>query len=78
MIKKITLIASMLLAVGCASNDGLEQKVANLSNKVDKLTMDLAKVKAQQEKNTQAISALETAQEQTNQRIDNVAASYIK
>ncbi|GLX79559.1 hypothetical protein tinsulaeT_28990 [Thalassotalea insulae] len=78
MLKKISLIAVISLTVGCASSDGLEQQVSTLSNKVDKLTMELAKVKAQQEKNTQAIDALETAQEQTNQRIDNVAASYKK
>ena len=78
MIKTLFTISVLSLMLGCASNDGLEQQVSTLSNKVDKLTMEVSKLKAQQQKNTDAIAKLEQAQTDTNQRIDNVAASYKK
>ncbi|WP_206483722.1 LPP leucine zipper domain-containing protein [Thalassotalea sp. G2M2-11] len=78
LVKHLSFIALMSLTIGCASNEGLEQQVSSLSNKVDKLTLEVSKIKAQQQKNTDALTILEQAQEQTNQRIDNVAASYKK
>jgi murein lipoprotein len=63
---------------GCASSDNMEQQVSTLSNKVDKLTMEVSKLNAQQAKNTAEIIALKTASDEAKQRMDNIAKSYKK
>jgi len=78
LITKLSIITTLTLTIGCASNDGLEQQVTTLSNKVDQLTMDVSKLKVQQTKHTEELAKLKQAQTKTNQRIDNVAASYKK
>ncbi|MEW6990889.1 LPP leucine zipper domain-containing protein [Colwelliaceae bacterium 6441] len=78
LIRNLLIITLLALTTGCASSDGLEQQVNTLSNKVDKLTMEVAKLKAQQDKSSEAIETLTTLNTKTNQRIDNVAASYKK
>lgn len=76
--RKLMIIATLSLTIGCASGDGLEQQVNTLSNKVDKLTLEVSKLKVQQEKSAEAMSQLKMAQEKTSERIDHVAASYTK
>jgi len=78
LIKKILTISVIAFATGCASSDGLEQQVNSLSQKVNKLTTEVSKLKVQQDKNSMAITELKAANEETKQRIDNVAKSYTK
>ena len=78
--KKTVIIALGFSAVltGCSNSSALEQQVNTLSNKVDKLTTEVSKLKRQQESNNQSIKALQEKQKETNKRVDNVAKSYKK
>jgi murein lipoprotein len=78
LIKKFSLIVIIALTAGCSNTDALENQINTLSNKVDNLTIKVSKLKAQQDKNTTTIEQLKMLNKKTNQRIDNVAASYKK
>lgn len=79
------IITIALLMTGCASVDNTEQDIANLSQKVDELSNEITKLKSQQQDNSNAIGKIKTTTEQlaadsqnTNERIDNIVASYKK
>jgi len=84
-ILNIALATAILTMTGCASVDTTDQSIANLSQKVDELSSEISKLKAQQQKNTDAIEKVKAMTEQlasdsqsTNERIDNIVASYKK
>ncbi|MEW6982391.1 Lpp/OprI family alanine-zipper lipoprotein [Colwelliaceae bacterium 6471] len=79
------IITIALLMTGCASVDNTEQDIANLSQKVDELSNEITKLKSQQQENSDVIGKIKTTTEQlatdsqkTNERIDNIVASYKK
>lgn len=81
----IAIITIALLMTGCASVDNTEQDIANLSQKMDELSNEIAKLKSQQQDNSDAIDKIKATTEQlatdsqnTNERIDNIVASYKK
>lgn len=78
--KKCSILVALTAVTlsGCANNNAVEQQVSTLSNKVDKLTMEVSKLKAEQEKQKNALNALKQAQKETNQKLDNVSASFKK
>ena len=78
LIKKVTVLATILLASACSSTDTTEQQISTLNQKVDKLTMEVSKLKLQQEKNSALLKTLKQDNKETNKRIDNVTASYKK
>lgn len=81
-----TLIISFALGLSaCASSDGLEAKIATLSNQVGELSHDIAELKSQQQAISDDAKSARMAAEQAaeeakkaNNRIDNVVASYKK
>ncbi len=77
-LKRVSIIGLAVIATACSSTDNADLRVNTLSNKVDKLTIEVSKLKAQQEKQANAIEQMKMAQAETNQRINNVAASYKK
>lgn len=78
--KKTLILALSFSAVlsGCSNTSALEQQVNTLSNKVDKLTTEVSKLKRQQENNNDAVAELEKKQSELNKRMDNVAKTYKK
>ncbi len=82
LVNKLLSIGIIALLTGCASSDGIEKQIASLSQKVDNLTTEVSKLKNQQDKNTMAMTELksssESANQTTNQRIDNIASSFKK
>ena len=85
--KKLTIALAtvILLMTGCASVDTTDQSIANLSQKVDELSSKINKLKDQQEKNSESIEKVKAMTEQlasdsqsTNEKIDNIIASYKK
>lgn len=88
-LKKLTLIslalATSLTITGCANTQALDDSISNLSQKVDRLSGEVATLKAEQAQATEAAKAAQAAAEQAasdaakaNERIDNVVASYKK
>jgi len=77
-LKRVSIVGLAVIATACSSTDNADLRVNTLSNKVDKLTIEVSKLKAQQEKQANAIEQMKMAQAETNQRINNVAASYKK
>lgn len=76
---RIVSLATVLITLsGCASNDGLEQQVSTLSNKVDKLTTEVSRLKAQQAKQQMALDELAKQQESTDQKLSNISSSFKK
>lgn len=71
-------IATIILFTGCASSNNLEQQVSTLSNKVDKLTIEVSKLKEQQEKSDRQLTQLKKASKQATQKLDNISASFKK
>tara|TARA_B100000767_G_scaffold114706_1_gene109403 strand:+ start:96 stop:395 length:300 start_codon:yes stop_codon:yes gene_type:complete len=82
LVNKLLSIGIIALLTGCASSDGIEKQIASLSQKVDNLTTEVSKLKNQQDKNTMAMTELksssESANQTTNQRIDNITSSFKK
>ncbi|MDO6445550.1 LPP leucine zipper domain-containing protein [Colwellia sp. 1_MG-2023] len=76
--KTLLSLSFVALVTGCASSDTMDQQLSTLSNKVDKLTMEISKLNAQQAKNTATIKTLKDANEKNSQRMDNIAKSYKK
>jgi murein lipoprotein len=85
LIKKIALAAIVITATGCANTDALEASIASLNNKVDALTNkvdtlsgEVADLKGQQQDNSAAIEEVKTSAASTNERMDNMVATYKK
>ncbi len=85
LIKKITLVALIIMATGCANTDNLEasvstlnQKVDTLTDKVNALTNEVADMKTQQQTNSEAVEDVKSSVDSTNERMDNIVASYKK
>ncbi|WP_448211282.1 Lpp/OprI family alanine-zipper lipoprotein [Colwellia sp. MEBiC06753] len=85
--KTTIILASLALATlgGCASNDQMTSKIDSLSSQVQGLSQQVSELKAQQDKNTKAIeeakmSAKHAAMmaEKTDERVDNMVASFKK
>lgn len=83
--KNLLIITFTLSLSACANSDELKAKIATLSNQVKVLSQNIAELKSQQqtmnkEAKTTKIAAQQAASDakKTNQRIDNVIASYIK
>jgi murein lipoprotein len=85
LIKKIALAALIITVTGCANTEALEasvsslnQKVETLTNKVNALTNEVGEFKTQQVTNNETIDAVKSAVGSTNERMDNIVASYKK
>lgn len=75
----IIIALTAMLMIGCASTaDPQEQQLNTLSKKVDKLTMEVSRLKFQQAQYEEKIAELKATTQQTNQRVNNVATSYTK
>lgn len=76
---KFPLVFAFTFLIGCSSTKApQEQQLNTLSNKVDKLTMEVSRLKFQQEKYEAVIAELKRTNQETNQRVKNVSATYTK
>ncbi len=85
LIRNIALAALIITATGCANTEALEasvsslnQKVDTLTNKVNALTDEVGELKTQQQSNSESIESVKSAADSTNERMDNIVASYKK
>lgn len=78
MLKKITVISLALALTACANTDAVDANVAELTNKVEALSAQVADLEAKQKSATAAAEQAASDAKAANERIDNVVASYKK
>lgn len=85
LLKKTLIVTFSLGLAACSNTEGLEASVTELTNKVDSLSNQVAELQTQQQAVTEDVKAAKVAAEQaaidaqkTNERIDNVVATYQK
>lgn len=91
-LKNTLFIGFALGLTACTNTDGLESKIATLTNQMDTLSSDVAQLRSQQQSTSDAVQSVKMTAEQVavdvqkatidaqtaNDRIDNVVASYKK
>lgn len=78
MLKKITAISLALALSACANTEKIDANIAELTNKVDALSAQVAQLETQQASAVADAQAAKEAAAAANERIDNVVASYKK
>lgn len=78
MLKKITVIAFALTLTACANTKESDEKIASLTNKVETLSAQVADLEAKQQDSQAATEQATKDVQATNERIDNIVASYKK
>lgn len=85
LLKKLTLVTLVAIISGCANNSALEANISQLNQKVDSLTDKVNSLSSQTKAMSAEVNELGLTQEQTNnavkvtnERIDNIVASYKK
>ena len=78
MLKKIMLLSLVLALTACANTDKTDANIAALTNKVERLTSQVAQLKSEQKAASAAAMQAASDAKKANERIDNVVASYKK
>jgi len=71
-------ISFAFILSACATSDGLNAKIATLSNQIDALSHSISELKSQQQTLSKDAQSAKVAAKKANERIDNFVASYKK